>query len=178
MLVKVPPEETETSPTVPLLESAVVASTAALPSVPFTATLPVFSCSLPFNVPSMNRLPPLRLTSEFKMPSALIPMLPEARVLPFITVSVPVLVMVTLPPSTPSCPTVTLSVTWGDPLVTVAASVAPGKSGFQFVPSLNSLLVLPVHTDWANDGIIKVSEANAVNRPRCRENTGSSSCVI
>jgi len=76
-------------------------------------------------------------------------MLPELIVLPPVAVNAPVLVMVTLPPSTSSLSTVTPLVTCGDPVSTVAVSVGPGADGVQFAELLNSLSALPDHADCA-----------------------------
>jgi len=169
LLVKVPPEDTVTSPTVPLLVSAVVSLTAALPSVPFTETLPLLSVSFPLRVPSMNRLPSLSSTFEFITPSALIPRLPDWMVVPFLTVRLPVSLIVTSPPSISSFPTVASLITCGEPVLTSAVSFSPGAEGFQFVPVLNSLFVLPDQTDWAREGVTRVTDARAVNKPIRRE---------
>jgi hypothetical protein len=68
-----------------------------------------------------------------------------------------------------SFPTVALSVTWGEPVSTSAVSFSPGGDGVQFVPVLNSLFVLPDQTDWAWDGVTRVTDASAVNKPIRRE---------
>ncbi len=75
--------------------------------------------------------------------------LPDVIVVPLVTDNAPVLVTVTLPPPTFSRSIVSPVDTCGEPVLTVALSLAAGAPGVQFASFSKALSAVPVQTDCA-----------------------------